>query len=240
MVMLDYVDKGIAEGYRDFFSDLAQTHSKCWWIVCLAEWECRHEWAIGERRRQKEFHSLVPIHSQYNDDRPWNSVLRAAFEGTEAIQYWKRTVEDKAKRWQDRGGRGVQADVLQLQGEVLRACRPATRRRYKTSLGQGSGHRSGQRRQQQARCRSTEQRQELQHWAGHPEARAQLARTGRAPSGGTNAVQMAAICIARPRCSCATRSTATTTVAAWYARPRRSGTISASGADSRTERLDVQ
>ena len=29
MVILDYVDKGIAEGYRDFFRDLADTHSKC-------------------------------------------------------------------------------------------------------------------------------------------------------------------------------------------------------------------
>ena len=78
-VMGGYIDVGTADGYRDHFIATTKAYPRHWWIVCMAEWELRMEWAITERRRLKSFHEKVPMLSQYSEDKPWNSVLLAAF-----------------------------------------------------------------------------------------------------------------------------------------------------------------
>ena len=53
MVMMGYVDVGVATAYKDYVVNLAKTYPKSWWIICTAEWELRFEWAVSERRRQR-------------------------------------------------------------------------------------------------------------------------------------------------------------------------------------------
>ena len=77
------------------------------------------EWAVTERRRLREFHAKVPMLSQYDELKPWNSVLLAAFRGTASLTYWKAKVDLRVKEFEEatsHRGKGIQADVLQLQG----------------------------------------------------------------------------------------------------------------------------
>ena len=110
---------GTADGYRDHFIATAKAYPRHWWIVCTADWELRMEWAITERRRLREFHVKVPMLSQYDESKPWNSVLLAAFRGTASLTYWKAKVDLRVKEFEEatsHRGKGIQADVLQLQG----------------------------------------------------------------------------------------------------------------------------
>ena len=123
-VMGDYLDTGIADGYRDHFVATAKAYPRHWWIVCMADWELRMEWATTERRRRREFHAKVPSLSQYDEAKPWNSVLLAAFRGTASLSYWKDKVDLRFREFEESGKaagikRKAQEDVLRLQGGGL-------------------------------------------------------------------------------------------------------------------------
>ena len=127
-VMAHGVEKGVADAYRDHFKHLAVQYPRAWWISCMAEWELRHEWSLQELRRQRAFHAEYPQLSKYNPDKPWNSVLLAAVQGVEAMQYWKRALEDKARRWMDSDKSQESPSWVTRQEEY-----------YHPALGTGSG-----------------------------------------------------------------------------------------------------
>ena len=90
----------------------------------MADWELRMEWATTERRRRREFHAKVPALSQYDEAKPWNSVLLAAFRGTASLSYWKDKVDLRVREFEESGKaagikRKAQEDVLRLQGGGL-------------------------------------------------------------------------------------------------------------------------
>ena len=79
--MAGIIERGVADTYRDYVKNLAQTYPHAWWVACQADWEIRFEWAVHEYRRQREFHGESPGASFYDPVRPWNSVLLATFHG---------------------------------------------------------------------------------------------------------------------------------------------------------------
>ena len=100
-VMGDVVEKGVAEAYRDYFAALAKIYPRAWWVACQAEWQLRFEWAVQERRRQAAFHAECPSLSKFNPEKPWNSVLLAAIQGVESLQYWEKSYKEKARQWME-------------------------------------------------------------------------------------------------------------------------------------------
>ena len=100
-VMGFVVEKGVAEAYRDYFVALAKLYPRAWWVACQAEWELRFEWAVQERRRQAAFHEECPALSKYDPGHAWNSVLLAAFRGSESLQYWEKAYKEKAQKWME-------------------------------------------------------------------------------------------------------------------------------------------
>ena len=102
-VMGAYIERGVADAYRQMFVEMAGNYPTSWWICCRAEWEFRHEFAVTELRKQRQFHAAHPDMSAYDPNRPWNSVLLAAVTGITAIQYWEAALKEKARRWMESG-----------------------------------------------------------------------------------------------------------------------------------------
>ena len=102
-----YVDKGVADMYMECFVNLAKSYPRAWWICCTAELELRYEWAVTEKRRQREFHSTCPMFTKYDPSLPWNSILLSAFQGVGSVQFWDRTVKGRERQWRENGGSGT-------------------------------------------------------------------------------------------------------------------------------------
>lgn len=94
------MERGIADAYAEHFKMMASNYPNAWWVCCMAEWEFRYEFAVEERARQREFHSLSPTLSRYDPERPWNSVLLAGIKGVDAMQFWENSLKEKARNWQ--------------------------------------------------------------------------------------------------------------------------------------------
>lgn len=96
-IMGDYVERGVADAYKDKFIEFAKSYPEAWWVCCKAEWEFRFEYALVELRRQRSFHAQFPGMSQYNPEKPWNSVLLAGITGLPALEYWNAADKDAQK-----------------------------------------------------------------------------------------------------------------------------------------------
>ena len=98
-VMSGTVDKGVAEAYGKMFAAMAKQYPRSWWICCMAEWECRFEWAPEELRRQRQFDRENPGLATYNEAKKWTGVLMSAIKGIEAITFWE-PMKEKARSWE--------------------------------------------------------------------------------------------------------------------------------------------
>ena len=118
-LMLKIASAATLSRYSKRFEERCARYPRAWHICVTAEDRCRGEFLAAEKRRQERFHNEHPGVSAYDQQAPWNTVLK---EATENIEYWTRELAEPALIYTTT--RGTQAPSWNTQqfpeGEVQR------------------------------------------------------------------------------------------------------------------------
>jgi len=50
----------------------------CWHLTLQADWRCRTEFWVEEKRRQEAFYTMSPQMSSFNPLMPWSSIIKSS------------------------------------------------------------------------------------------------------------------------------------------------------------------
>ena len=87
--------------YAKKFKTRVARYHWAWHLAIQADWRCRTEWWVEEKRAQESFHASSPRLSAYEPERPWNSVIKASAKNTD---FWHEHLSEPAVLYRQSGG----------------------------------------------------------------------------------------------------------------------------------------
>ena len=93
--------------YAANFKRRVRKYHWCWHLALQADWRCRSEFGLEERRRQEAFYAASPQLSTFNPLMPWNSVIKAAASD---LNFWHEQLSEPAILYKRKGGPEVAAE----------------------------------------------------------------------------------------------------------------------------------
>ena len=87
--------------YAKKFKHRVSRYCWAWHLALQADWRCRTEFWVEERRTQEVFHASNPALSAFDPNRPWNSVIKASAKN---VDFWHEHLAEPAAFYRQNNG----------------------------------------------------------------------------------------------------------------------------------------
>ena len=100
-IMANIASVAALDYYAKKFKARVSRYHWAWHLAIKADWRCRTEFWVEEKRTQESFHASNPTMSAFEVERPWNSVIKASAKNTD---WWHENLAEEAVLYRQGGG----------------------------------------------------------------------------------------------------------------------------------------